>query len=213
MVLYYGQRREDQVVENLLREYFGKNDYDLGFYIDVGAWEPEKDSITKHFYDQGWHGVNIEPAPVYFEMLNRARPGDVNIQVALGAESGKKPFYFIPHTGLSTMDERYADKWDHDRRTIEKMVVQVETLAAICLIYSPPEIDFIKIDVEGAERDVILGGDWNKFRPKVLIVEATEPGTSDADAVPMWHEWEDLVFAARYEFKYYDGLNRFYIRQ
>ena len=69
------------------------------------------------------------------------------------------------------------------------------------------EIDFLKVDVEGAERDVLAGADWRRFRPKVVLVEAVAPGTM----APSHAEWEPILLSNGYGFAFFDGLNRFYV--
>ena len=66
-------------------------------------------------------------------------------------------------------------------------------LRALCEQHAPAPIDFLKIDVEGAERDVLLGGDWQRFRPKVIVLEALAPVTM----APAWEAWEPLLTAQR----------------
>ncbi len=53
----YAQNFEDVMLWRALRH------IDQGYYIDVGAWSPELDSVTKAFYEHGWHGINVEPNP------------------------------------------------------------------------------------------------------------------------------------------------------
>ena len=71
------------------------------------------------------------------------------------------------------------------------------------------EIDFLKVDVEGAERGRAAGADWRRFRPKVVLVEAIAPGTM----APSHEEWEPILFGAGYGFAFFDGLNRFYVAE
>src|SRR5439155_8947618 len=82
----------------------------------------------------------------------------------------------------------------------------VTTLQALCPPGTPP-IDFLKIDVEGSERDVLAGADWRSFRPKVVVVEAIAPFTLE----PSWSEWEPLLRQADYHFAWTDDLNRYYV--
>jgi hypothetical protein len=84
----------------------------------------------------------------------------------------------------------------------------VTTLAKICEQYVRAEIDFVSIDVEGYEREVIEGGDWKRWRPCILVIEATKPGTT----IPSHDDWEPLLLAADYLFATFDGLNRYYVR-
>ena len=203
---FYAQRSEDQTLAKLLGP--GYKDRP-GFYIDVGAWEPTTDSVTKHFYDLGFCGINVEPVPYYFDLLVKERPRDANLSCALGAKTEVRDFYYVAGTGLSTLDEKLAiNARDSQNRRMVALQVPVLTLKGVCEVYAPldKQIDFLKIDVEGGERDVILGGDWERYRPKFLCIEATVPMTE----IPSWGEWEPIVLSNNYKFLLYDGLNRFY---
>lgn len=83
----------------------------------------------------------------------------------------------------------------------------MQTLAALCARHNVSEIDFLKIDVEGAEGDVLAGGDWSRWRPKVVLCEAVAPGSMAEN----WAEWEPFLLAQNYEFVLFDGLNRWYV--
>jgi len=190
----------------MLRRVFGERKQ--GFYIDVGAMDPVLESVTKWFYDDGWHGINIEPNKFFFEKLVNERSRDVNLNVAIGEHGGEKPLYVFEQYGTSTFDPANRDRFVELGYSCEEKLVPVATLAAICAEHASESIDFLKVDCEGWENFVLRGADWERFRPTVLIVEATEPMST----VPSWHEWEPfLTETARYEFVYFDGLNRFYV--
>jgi FkbM family methyltransferase len=184
----------------------------VGFYVDIGASDPQVDSVTKHFYDRGWRGVNVEPAELAVAELRRQRPRDVNLGIGVGAEPGAMSFYELPleMTGCSTFSAEIAEEyreggWEPTRRTVE-----VVTLAALCAEHVGDRvIDFLKIDVEGNEADVIASADFTRFRPRILIVEATVPGTR----TPAHERWEPEVLRSAYRFVLFDGLNRFYVRE
>jgi FkbM family methyltransferase len=197
----YAQNFEDVMLWRALHDVPG------GFYIDVGAADPEEDSVTRVFYDHGWHGVNIEPSPDHFAGLAAARPRDINLSCLVGAEPGKMDLYNIPDTGLSTVDRDLADRQAADGRPLEAIAVTVRTLADICHEYAPSDIHFLKIDVEGAEKDVLRGADFIAFRPWIVVVEATRPMSQDEN----WQDWDPLLIEADYHFVWFDGLNRFYL--
>ena len=97
-------------------------------------------------------------------------------------------------------------------------VVPVVTLNEIFSRHCPTTVDFLKIDIEGWEKPVIESCDWQCFRPRALVIEATKPATRPAswdnlESIAMWHDWEPIILANRYVFAYFDGLNRFYVRQ
>jgi hypothetical protein len=86
--------------------------------------------------------------------------------------------------------------------------IAVQPLAELLARHAPSVIDFMSVDVEGYEQEVLAGADLARYRPRVLIVEATEPAT----AKPTHEAWEPLVLGAGYQFVVFDGLNRFYVR-
>ena len=197
----YAQNFEDLMLWRALR------DVTEGFYIDVGAADPDDDSVTRAFYDRGWRGINIEPTPEYFEVLVAARPRDLTLRCLAGAKSGEAALYHFANTGLSTMDADFEARHVAEGRASEEIHLPVRTLAEICREHAPSDIHFLKIDVEGAEADVLSGADFNAFRPWIVLVEATEPGSQKEN----WQNWEGLLTKAEYRFVWFDGLNRFYL--
>jgi FkbM family methyltransferase len=209
---WFAQHGEDRRLAKLLA---GRR---RGFYVDVGAWDPHQDSVTKYFYERNWRGVNVEPHPVLYQRLVAARPKDVNLPVALGATNEERLLTLVGNSGLTTFDQHFAgnaERWlaenGRGQPEVAQIRVQVTTLAEVCRRYVPAgtSIDFLKIDVEGAEGDVLRGGDWANYRPEILVVEAVQPLTS----IPAWDDWDDFVRSCGYAFIEFDGLNRWYRRE
>lgn len=200
----YAQNNEDVLLE---RCFAGQP---RGFYIDVGAWDPDADSVTRHFYLKGWSGINVEPSEVYFGRLVTARPRDLNLNVAVGTEDGATARFLEVHdTGLSGLkDTMEVDVVASTGYTVTERDVEIRSLAAITDVHVSGAVDFLKIDVEGAERAVIESAEWRACRPRVVVVEAVRPVTCE----PTWFAWEGLLFDAGYRFALFDGLNRFYFR-
>lgn len=180
-----------------------------GFYIDAGAQSPDTDSVTKAFYLAGWTGINIEPHPVYYEQLRGARPRDVNLDVALGDCSGSLTMNLIEGSGLSTADEGLAEQYAVAGHVLLKHEVQMSTLRQVWTKNVAPgqPVHFLKVDVEGFERAVLAGNDWQRNRPWIILVEATLPNSQ----IESYAEWEPILSDAGYRFAYADGLNRFYV--
>jgi len=197
----YAQNFEDLMIWRAV------HDVAAGFYIDVGAADPDEDSVTRAFYDRGWRGVNVEPSPDHFAALSAARPRDTNLSCLLGAAPGETKLYSIPDTGLSTVKRNLATRHATEGYESDAIMVPVRTLADVCGEFAPPDIHFLKIDVEGAERDVLAGADFSIYRPWIVLLEATEPMSQ----VENWADWEPLLTAANYGFVWFDGLNRFYL--
>jgi FkbM family methyltransferase len=199
----YAQNREDVV----LNRAFG--DQACGFYIDIGANDPTKCSITRHFYDLGWHGINVEPGKAAFQQLVRARRRDLNLNIGISHQSGTLTFFECPATStLSTFSAKEAGLLREQGIVFEERRVPVLTLAQMFGAYVRTTVDFLSIDVEHHEREVIEGGDWRYHRPRVVVVEDCSPWAAN----PRRAGWESLLLDADFHFALFDGLNRFYVR-
>jgi FkbM family methyltransferase len=199
----YAQNREDVLLNRIFA------DQRIGFYIDVGAWLPVLDSVTKHFYERGWRGINIEPVADCVKRLCADRPRDINLAVGLSNHEGTMTLYETSiDSGGSTFSTGAVDELRRMGIEVVEHTVPVTTLAQICEQYVLEPIDFLKIDVEGHERQVLEGADWGRWRPRVVVIEATGP----MNATPNHEQWEHLLLDAGYLFATFDGLNRFYVR-
>ena len=178
-----------------------------GFYIDVGANDPTDDSVTKAFYDRGWHGINIEPLPSHHADLVRDRPRDINLQCAAGAVNGEIEIWECDVRGWATAapDVIACHTADGHEGILHK--VPVIPLSEVCAQHVSGEVHFLKIDVEGFEKSVIDGIDFSRIRPWILVIESTRPNTTEE----MHIEWEGSVLCSGYKLAYMDGLNRFYV--
>lgn len=200
----YGQMFED----TFLFRIFGEQKQ--GFYLDIGGWHPVKYSVSYPFYLRGWRGVIVEPIRDYADLTRCLRPGDVTIETLVGEQAGETVLYRAAGLdGLSTTMDQYAQTAADFGAEIVVQRHPVTTASDILREHAPPVIDFLKVDVEGAEASVLAGLDFSIWRPRVLVIEATVPGTD----IPAWDEWEPALLQAGYVFGLFDGLNRYYIDQ
>lgn len=197
----YAQNFEDVMLWRALKH------VENGFYIDVGANDPTLYSVTRAFYERAWHGINIEPVAQFFIQLADERPRDINLQLAAGEAEGNLRFFDIPDSGLATLDANLAEGHRQSGWTVNEIEVPVLPLAEICKRHVTGEIHFLKIDVEGAEKRVLSGMDFRKWRPWIVVVEATIPMSQQT----AYKEWESILTDSSYSFAYFDGLNRYYI--
>ena len=174
----------------------------VGFYVDIGAYDPVVDSVTKVFYDRGWSGINVEPGDI-FEDLAAARPRDVNLCMAVLDRTGAAIFYQNERAaGMSRVGEAGFDQ-------AVKRTVPCDTLENIIRDYGAGRpVDFVKIDAEGAEHAIIASTDWRRFRPRLLLIEATIPMSN----ILANDHWEPLLVEGGYQRVYFDGINCFYVR-
>ena len=197
----YAQNFEDVMLWRALRE-VGR-----GFYIDVGANDPCVDSVSKAFYDRGWHGINIEPLPLPWADLERERPNDLNLQCAAGEFCGEMDLWEPEVRGWASVAPEVIAM--HQKEGVQGILrkTPIRTLAEICRTHVKGEVHFLKIDVEGHERSVIAGMDFSITRPWILVVEATLPNST----IENHQDWEPLLLSNGYLPVYADGLNRFYL--
>ncbi len=205
----YAQNLEDVMLWRALKH------VEKGFYIDVGAYFPDKDSVTKLFYEKGWSGVNIEPNSECHAELIQKRPRDRNFCFALTNKSGHAEINILNFaesqlsTGLSTLNSDFAKKHVTAGYLIKTDLVDSLTLADLIekYIIALQEIHFLKIDVEGLEKEVIEGNNWQRYQPWVVLVESISPINYEENYL----NWEYLLTSAGYSFVYEDQINRFYI--
>ena len=180
-----------------------------GFYIDVGAWSPDIESVTRAFYHRNWCGINIEPSPHWHAQLVQRRLRDINLGVALSDHPGEVEMFVVGNTGrLSTADKQFADLHAKTGMAVLPEKRQCLTLDMVWDEHVKDRaVHFLKIDVEGFEQLVLRGNDWSRHRPWVVLVESTIPN----QPIQVYEQWEPILLQARYCFAYADGLNRFYV--
>ena len=190
MMVSYAQDAEDVMLQRAF-----PRDY-RGFYIDAGASDPVQFSVTKHFYDRGWRGINIEPVPSVWGRLRDQRPRDVNLNAGLSDREGRFTFYEVAETTWSTFSAEAVEAFRGRGLEVRPHEMPVTTLARVCEQHADAPID-----VEGHELEVISGGDWVRWRPRVVLVE-----NNGAE------RWEPLLLGHGYHHAVTTEINRYYIR-
>lgn len=198
LISYSGKEEmEDVILYHVLQ------DVENIFYIDVGSNDPFNASVTKLLYDiKNASGINIEPQKKLIEITEKERPRDINLCIGIGKQRGTMNLFY--QGGLSTIISKNVLSSDCYSESVE-----IYTLKHICKKYikNGQEISFLKIDVEGAEKDVLEGADFCRYRPWIIIIESTYPMTH----ISNYNEWEPILVAAKYHFVQMVGVNRYYV--
>ena len=188
-----------------------------GFYVDVGANDPDIDSVTRTFYERGWSGINIEPLSSNFARLTKRRTRDLNLHLAAGDTDGTITFYEIAKWhGYSTIDKDIAAQHKKDGLKVVEHKTPLRRLASVLDEHARGKtIDFLSVDVEGTELAVLAGADLGRHRPRIILAESRLPVT--VNMVDRFFEVPDRAddyakFLApfRYRLVYRDGLNAFF---
>ena len=200
--LSYSQNMEDY---HLHLAFAGK---ERGTYIDIGGGHPVAGSASFWFYERGWSGIVVEPQSDLALLHRRIRPRDTIVEAVIGQSNGTIEFFKVDRFhALSTTVKGNAEAARAHGVAVEAMTLPSITLADLCQSHGLASLDFLKVDVEGAERDVLLGADWSYCRPGVIVLEAVTPGSNE----PAWADWEPLLIDHGYQFALFDTLNRFYV--
>jgi len=223
-IVSYAQNFEDVLLNRVFK---GKKD---GFYIDAGAAHPEILSVTKWFYDLGWRGINIEPTPFFFEKLTQERQRDINLNLAVGSKNEIRTFYESDIQEASSFIYKNTESANLIANNIlndknKSYNIEVQTIESICERYCNCPIDFLKIDVEGFEKEVLEGCNFKKFRPIIIVIEAIPPFSGISLSSPFIGEdiaylnenetlkWEQILIDNEYKKVHFDGINCFYVRK
>ncbi|ELW9526885.1 FkbM family methyltransferase [Burkholderia cenocepacia] len=200
MFVSYAQNFEDVMLWRALSH------VERGSYIDIGAQDPVVDSVSLAFYRQGWRGIHVEPTPAYAAALRDARPDERVVQAAIAEGRSVIPFFEISGTGISTADEAIAEQHRSHGFAIKNIVVPAVPLSEIFAL-TQGEVHWLKIDVEGYERQVLSTWGGGGVRPWIVVVESTVPMTQ----IDRSEAWEEHLVSRDYRHAYFDGLNRFYV--
>jgi len=167
----YSQEGEDLVLDRLLNS---KSD---GFFVDVGAHDPKRFSNTFMFYSRGWRGLNIDALPGTKSRFEQSRPRDITIECGVSIEESELNYYMFNEPALNTFDDQEAKKKDGALNGLyyveNKSFIKTYPLATLLESHLPnnQKIDFLSIDVEGLDLQVLKSNDWSKYRPTYVLVE------------------------------------------
>ncbi len=166
--LHFSQLGEDSFLWHI----FGNRP--SGFYVDVGCHDPRRYSNTHLLHRVlGWKGINIDADPRAIARFRAARPGDINIHIGVGTTRGTSEFHLFEDGAVNTFETALASEQASRFRRGETVVVPTCPLAEILdrALPSGSGIDYLNIDCEGSDHEVLQSNDWTRYRPEILSVE------------------------------------------
>jgi FkbM family methyltransferase len=168
--VFSSQEGEDVLLKRLLKSHYRKP----GFFLDVGAHDPIRFSNTYHYYINGWRGINIDPKPGMKSLFDKVRPDDHNLEMGISDCEDSLTYYQFKEPAFNTFDIKSVEYAKTRTDLILESLVQVKPLSIVLDEYLPPDqsLIFFNIDVEGFELNVLKSNNWDKYRPKIIIVEA-----------------------------------------
>jgi len=166
----FSQEGEDLILKRI----FDRSKH--GFYVDVGAHHPLRFSNTHIFYRMGWNGINIDAMPGSMALFQRMRPRDINLELPIAETAETLTYYAFSEPAFNGFSRELSE--ERIRRPGCTLVFQKEmqtrTLAEVLEQYLPAgrAIEFLSIDVEGLDFQVLRSNDWSKYRPELVLAEA-----------------------------------------
>jgi FkbM family methyltransferase len=165
----YSQEGEDLILRRIF------NGQGTGFFVDVGAHHPQRFSNTYWFYQHGWRGINIDAAPGSMEKFKKARPKDINLEAAIANGNHTLTYYEFSEPTLNGFSKEISQARNQNGpyKITGERPVRTLTLAEILDQHLPrgQRIDFLTIDVEGLDLEVLESNDWTKYKPTLILVE------------------------------------------
>lgn len=167
----YSKEGEDLQILKLLQNKFD------GYYVDIGCWHPVKSSNTYLFYLKKFQGVCIDPNPIVKDLFHKIRPKDIFYNAGIGECRSELNYYVLKDSSMNTFNYDFIIKHGLENQIIKELKIPVLPLFDVLNNSKIPhqKIDFFDIDTEGYEIPVLRSNDWEKFRPKILLIEFDEP--------------------------------------
>ena len=182
----YSQDGEDMIIRSFFEE---KYEY-KGFYVDVGAYHPYRFSNTMHFYNTGWTGINIEAAPDSADLFKKYRSRDINLNVGIADAEDEMIFYCFNEPALNSFSKELSMERNNKNGYFitAEIPIKVYPLKEVLSKHLPvgQKIDFMSIDCEGLDLQVLKSNDWQKFSPTYLLVEAISDNLEDVISDPIY---------------------------
>ena len=160
----------------VLRSFYeGRKRY-KGYYVDIGAHHPYRFSNTLYFYKRGWKGINIEPTPSALKLFKLFRSRDINLNIGISSKKDKLKFYCFNEPALNGFSRELSEERNNTSKKykiINELVIETYPLGEVLDKYLPEgqQIDFLTIDVEGLDMQVLQSNDWTKYKPLHILVE------------------------------------------
>ena len=158
----FSQYGEDLIVEKLLGKDF------VGVYMEIGGYHPKRLSNTYRFYKKGWRGVVVEPNPDSKELFKKVRPLDKFENIGVGNKNGVLTYYQFYIPAINTFLKIEADKRMVEGHKLKKIVkIPIKKIDEIV----DKKINYLSVDTEGYDEQILKAWPWSKFRPKVICCE------------------------------------------
>ena len=193
--IHYGEFGEDVFINRIFK------DIEIGRYVDVGCYHPFKGSLTAQLYKKGWNGINIDLSKSSIDLFNIVRKKDINLNLAISDFDGETNYY-----ENSPINQQNSLIKDNDNQ--KKIKIQCKRLSSILLENHYNNFEYLNIDVEGSEQNVINGIDLGKYRPILITIENNNLHLKDY----IESEIYNILIKNNYTFINKTGVTNFFLK-
>ena len=169
--IFFPRKSYSTFGEDLIVEKFFRNKK-KGFYVDIGCYHPLEGNNTYLLFKKGWNGINADVNSLSVDLFNKARKNDHNINIAVSNQKKRLKIYFRRKINMLNTSSKKLAKI-HFRNGFESKVIKSNSLNMIIKgsRFKKKKIDFLNIDVEGSELNVLKSLDFIKYKPKLICIE------------------------------------------
>ena len=169
--IFFPKKTYSMYGEDIIIEQFFKNKK-KGFYVDIGCYHPLEGSNTYLLFKKGWNGINADVNSLSIELFNRAREKDHNVNLAVSNNKQKLKIYFRKKINMLNTSSKKLAKI-HFRNGFQERVINACPLNEIIKKskFNSKKIDFLNIDVEGKELNVLESLNFSRYKPKLICIE------------------------------------------
>ena len=157
-----------------------------GAYLDIGSWEPVLASNTYFFYLRNWKGICVDPNPELLKKYKSKRPKDIFINAAVGSSNSSLDYYLFKdkYSSINSLNLEFIKELELEKEIERKIKVPVVSIENILdeNLKKTDRLDFFDIDVEGYDLEVLKSNNWDKYRPKLVLIESHLPISEDLDS-------------------------------
>lgn len=182
-IIGFSRRSYSQFGEDLvLSTFLNTNEIKKGFYVDIGAYKPKEFSNTYFYYRRNWKGINIDAKPGSMNFFKKSRKRDINLELGVSKEAKDLEFYIFKGSVYNTFSKELADLYISQGILFEKkVIIKTTRLDDIMEKYLPinQKIDFMSVDVEGFDLEVLESNNWDKYKPSYILAEMQDVNISD----------------------------------
>ena len=193
--IHYGEFGEDILINRILKN------LETGKYVDVGCYHPYKGSLTAQLYKKGWKGINIDLSKSSIDLFNLVRKEDINLNLAVSDFNGQTSYF-----ENSPINQQNSLIKNNDNQ--KKIKIDCKNLNLILEENKFEKFEYLNIDVEGNEQNVINGINLSKYRPILITIENNNLHINDY----IESETYKILIKNNYTFISKTGVTNFFLK-